>query len=425
MLGLTLAYRLAEAGDEVTVIEARPSLGGLADAWSLGDVRWDRHYHVILLSDTRLRKLLRDLELEDSIRWVETKTGFYCGGKFYSLSNTTEFLKFPPLNLLQKLRLGGTIFYASKVRNWRRMEQISVESWLRRWSGDSTFEAIWLPLLRAKLGNAYRRTAASFIWAYISRMYKARRTGHKKEMFGYVPGGYGRIIDRLSAVLAEKHVRIDLNQSIRRITTGTKGNPTIEFDHGGSETFDRVLLTVPAPVVPQLCPDLAPAESEKFRRIEYLGIVCASLLLTRPLGGYYVTNITDDVPFTAVIEMSTIVDPQEFGGQTLVYLPKYATLDDPVMQLSDDEIRRQFFSTLQEMYPDLDDSQISAFRVSRARYVMAIPTIDYSQHLPPLETSLPGVFAINSAHIVKGNLNVNETITVAEEALASVFGISN
>ena len=219
MLGLTLAYRLAEAGDDVTVVEARPSLGGLADAWSLGKVRWDRHYHVILLSDTRLRNLLRELGLEESIRWVETKTGFYCGGKFYSLSNTMEFLKFPPLNLLQKLRLGGTIFYASKVRNWRRMERISVESWLRRWSGDSTFEAIWLPLLRAKLGNAYRRTAASFIWAYISRMYKARRTGHKKEMFGYVPGGYGRIIDQLSTALAEKQVRIDLNQSIRHITS--------------------------------------------------------------------------------------------------------------------------------------------------------------------------------------------------------------
>ncbi len=44
--------------------------------------------------------------------------------------------------------------------------------WLRRWSGNSTYEKIWLPLLKAKLGDAYQRASASFIWAYIDRMYK-------------------------------------------------------------------------------------------------------------------------------------------------------------------------------------------------------------------------------------------------------------
>jgi hypothetical protein len=48
---------------------------------------------------------------------------------------------------------------------------------------------------------------------------------------------------------------------------------------------------------------------------------------------------------------------------------------------------------------------------------MALPTLNYSENLPPMKTSIPGVFAVNSAHIVKGNLNVNETIEIAEDAL--------
>ena len=55
-LGLTLALRLARQGPRVTVYEAGDVLGGLAAPWQVGDVTWDGHYHVTLLSDTALRK---------------------------------------------------------------------------------------------------------------------------------------------------------------------------------------------------------------------------------------------------------------------------------------------------------------------------------------------------------------------------------
>ena len=64
ILGMTLALRLAQQGKQVTLFESSDRLGGLADAWELGDITWDRHYHVILLSDTHLRSLLRELGLE-------------------------------------------------------------------------------------------------------------------------------------------------------------------------------------------------------------------------------------------------------------------------------------------------------------------------------------------------------------------------
>ena len=53
--------------------------------------------------------------------------------------------------------------------------------------------------------------------------------------------------------------------------------------------------------------------------------------------------------------------------------------------------------------------------------VFPIPRLNYSEHLPPIVTSLPGVTAISSAHIVNGTLNVNDTLAVAERASVSLL----
>jgi protoporphyrinogen oxidase len=179
IMGMTLAHRLSQQGHRVTIFEAAPELGGLVSPWKMNDVEWDKFYHVILLSDERTRSILKEIGLDDKIEWVETKTGFYMDGKLYSMSDTIEFLKFPTLNLFDKFRLGLTIIVASKIKDWKKLEKIPVTKWLRRWSGKRTFNKIWLPLLRAKLGESYERTSAVFIWATIQRLYGARRSGLK------------------------------------------------------------------------------------------------------------------------------------------------------------------------------------------------------------------------------------------------------
>jgi protoporphyrinogen oxidase len=420
LLGLTLAHRLRQQGQEVTLLEAANSLGGLAGAWQLGAVVWDRHYHVTLLSDTHLRGLLAELGLEQDLTWRETRTGFYTDGQLYSLSNTLEFLRFPPLRLWDKLRLGFTIWYASRLKDWRRLENIPVTDWLQKLSGKRTFEKIWLPLLRAKLGENYRKASAAFIWAIIARMYAARRTGLKKEMFGYVRGGYARVLERFGQVLSDEGVTVRTGCPVRRVSAGA-GAVTVELENGAAESYDRVVLTSPAPVTVRLCPDLTADERQRLQDIQYQGIVCASLLLKKPLADYYVTNITESwVPFTAVIEMTALVDPAQLGGNHLVYLPRYVPPDDPTFALSDDELKDRFLDALARMYPHFDRGDLLAFRVSRVRYVLPISTLGYSERLPALVTSLPGVYLVNSTHIVNGTLNVNETIQLAERALPTL-----
>src|ERR1051326_7806745 len=133
IMGMTLAHRLSQQGQEVTIFEASSELGGLVSPWKMNDVEWDKFYHVILLSDLRTRNILKEIGLEDKIQWVETKTGFYINGQLYFIPDTIEFLKFPTLNLIDKFRLGLTIIVASRIKNWKRLEKKPVTAWLRRW----------------------------------------------------------------------------------------------------------------------------------------------------------------------------------------------------------------------------------------------------------------------------------------------------
>ena len=411
---MTLALRLQGNGCAITIIEGGSAPGGLTQSQTIGGYTWDRFYHVILQSDQHLRALLDELDLTAALRWGTTRTGFYTDGQLHSLSNSLEFFRFPALSLLEKVRLAVTVLYASRVQDWRRLERIRVEEWLRRLSGDRTFERIWLPLLKSKLGQNYELASASFIWATIARMYAARRSGLKREMFGYVDGGYERVLRQFRARLEARNVEMLCGRPAISIHDEGDG-VRVRLAGGEVRTFDRVVLTVPCPRVHGLCPQLSTEERARLGKVVYQGIICASVLLRKPLARFYITNITDSwVPFTAVIEMTSLVDRRQFGGNALVYLPRYLVQDDPVWNESDDSIRERFLSALDRMYPGFQREDVLAFQVARAKEMLALTTLNYSaEALPPARTSLPNVFIVNSAQIVNGTLNVNETIGLA------------
>ena len=415
MLGMTLALRLRQQGREVVLFESRKHLGGLADSWEVGGVRWDRHYHVTLLSDSHLRGLLKELDLDDRMRWVKTKTGFFTDGRLYSMSNSIEFLKFPPLGLIDKFRLAATITLTSRNKNWKKLESELVFDYLTRLSGKRTANKIWLPLLKAKLGDNYRETSAAFIWATIGRLYAARRSGLKEEMFGYMDGGYATTLRALGENLEVQGVELRMGQRVEQVEPQNTGGVDVTAN-GETAHFDDCVLTIPSAVIPQVCSALPDQEKKLHHGIKYQGIICASVLLSRKLSDFYVTNITDEVPFTGVIEMSALVSPDELGGKHLIYLPKYVLADSEELGQSDEQIEQKFMAGLRKLYPNLRDDEVLAFKVSRAKYVMPIPTILYSESLPPRKSSIPGVYVVNGAQLVNATLNVNEIVKLAESA---------
>jgi protoporphyrinogen oxidase len=97
--------------------------------------------------------------------------------------------------------------------------------------------------------------------------------------------------------------------------------------------------------------------------------------------------------------------------------------DDPAFALTDEEIKEKFLEAIARMYPAFEKSDVVAFRVSRVRYVFPIPTLNYSEKLPATSTSIEGLHVINSAHIVNGTLNVNETVQLAEKSAARLLSL--
>jgi hypothetical protein len=51
--------------------------------------------------------------------------------------------------------------------------------------------------------------------------------------------------------------------------------------------------------------------------------------------------------------------------------------------------------------------------------------LNYSDRLPPMITSVPGLSIINSAHIVNASLAVNETVSLAEAALPRLMAATD
>ena len=73
------------------------------------------------------------------------------------------------------------------------------------------------------------------------------------------------------------------------------------------------------------------------------------------------------------------------------------------------------------MYPWITDDNIRFAGVARAGHVITVAKLGYSDSLPDVKTSIPGVYIINTSHIKDGTLNVNETVRVAETKLEEIL----
>lgn len=417
-LGMTLALLLAERGWSPVIFEKDENLGGLAGSCKIGPYRWDKFYHVILKSDKNVLGLLDEMGLADHVHWEKARSCFWAEGNFFSLSNISEFIRFPLLGFADKVRLGWNVFYASRIKSGKNLEGLSVKEWLMRHSGPRTFNKIWSPLLKSKLGEGCERVNASFIWATIARMYAARGNGSKTETFGYIKGGYGTVIDRFGQFLGEKGVKVISPAEVREVSNQS-GGVEVKTAGGRIFRFNRVILTIPSTMVPRICPGLSEEEKKRLGAVNYQGVISLVVMLRKPLGGFYITNITEEgFPFTTVIEMTALVDPGTFGGNSLVYLPKYIPQDDPMWEKSDEDIQAEFMEALQKMYPHISIEDVSASMVIRVREVFPVPTINYPQELlPAVRTSIPNVFVVNSSQIPNGITNINEIVGLANQKM--------
>lgn len=401
MMGISLGYFLSQLGAKVEIFEACSTLGGLANTVTLEDgVSVDRFYHTILSSDSHLRRVCDELNIADQLRFRETKTGFYHQGRIHSMNNVVEFLRFPPLGWIDRFRLGLTVLYAQCVRDWQRLEGISVEKWLLRLSGRRTFENLWRPMLKAKFDGTLEEVPATWMWARLVRMKSARSGASQKEKAGHLIGGYVTLIEAMAKRIKAAGGEIHLGSPVQEIMIENgraRGVRLGQYAHPCSV----IVATQPTPMLSQLIPSAPQDYRDSLDATGYLGVVCPLLVLDRPLSGFWTLNIADDdsVPFTGIIETTTYIAPQYVGGHHLAYLPKYTAPGSPWQRASDEEIREIWLQGLEAMFPQFDRQWIRHFRVYRESFVEPLHRLNSTQLVPPVTTPIKNLYLATTAQI--------------------------
>ena len=204
-----------------------------------------------------------------------------------------------------------------------------------------------------------------------------------------------------------------LGTRVEAIEAGTEGGATIRTSCD-VEPFDRVISTVPNPLFRRLAAAIPDMVGGTNGEPTFLGVICLTLVLRKPLSPYYVTNLIQrDLPFTGIIEYTALADPaMETAGHHLVYLPRYETPDSPWFERSNEEITEEGLRALAKVWPDIRERVCRSF-VNRERRVQALWLPGTRQRTEPLRSRTVPVESITAELVGLDTLNNNAIIQLA------------
>jgi protoporphyrinogen oxidase len=408
--GLSAAWELVQRGVRVTLCEADEEVGGLAGSFEVGGTRLEKFYHHWFTSDTHVVELVRELGKQGEVLHRPTRTGMYFAHQFFRLSTPLDVLRFTPLTMLSRLRLGLLALRARRVRDWRELENLTAEEWLVRLGGREVYDAVWKPLLQGKFGEYAQEISAVWFWNKLKLRGGSRgRSG--EEVLAYYRGGFAALAEQMATAICSSGGSIRLESPVTglRVRDGrVVGVQTAQ----GQVRGDAVLATPALPIVADLVEPHASAEyTESLRRIEYLANICIVLELDRSLSETYWLNVNDPgFPFVGVIEHTNFEPAETYGGRRLVYLSKYLPESDELYRMPDDEVVRFCLQHLQRMFPALSREWVLDAHVWRARYAQPIVVRHYGSLIPPVETPLPGLYISSMAQVYPEDRGTNYAI---------------
>lgn len=410
IMGVTLAYFLSRHGFACDIYEASPVLGGLAGPLVLPDgTVVDRFYHTILSSDAHLRRLCVELGIDDRLEFKETRTAFYVDGGLYSMNSLVEFLRFRPLSLAQRLRLGLTVARAQFYRDWQPLEQITVRDWLVKLGGHSVFDRLWAPLLVSKFDGEPDGIPATWMWSRLVRVKSTREGANQRERAGHLVGGYATLLTAMTKWIEEAGGRIHLRCPVEEVVI-QQGRAVGLRVAGEVRPFSRVVMTMQGPISARLLPQAPAAYREALTQIPYLGVVCALLVLDRPVTGTWTINIADPrLPITGIIETTSYIDPRHVGGHHLVYVPKYTAPGSRFMQASDEDVKQACLEAVRTIVPSFSPAWVRYVLVHRERYVEPLHRIG-SPEMPGVRGPVAGLYLVTTAQIYPALTN-GESVT--------------
>lgn len=419
--GLAAAYELALNGIEVVVYEKASFVGGQASTFNVGSTPLERGYHHLFTSDTDILGLMSEIDIAHQMEWHESKVGIFYGGQIYNLVTPMDLLKFKPLNIIDRIRLGVVTMILRWKKDWRSLENITTDAWIKRWAGKRVYEVVWGPLLRGKFGDRhYNEIGMPWFWGKIHTRFASRGKNMSKELLGYPKGSFGEIFETLQSKIENMGGKVILSTGVDRIIVenGRAVGLKLESLSGGKliEKFDAVLSTTPSFIFPKLLPKMPDEYEKRLTDVQYMSAVLIILILDRPFTNVYWLNVADrSIPFVGVIEHTNMIDSSLYGGKHIVYLSNYLTADHPLYQLDHDQLLSEYLPHLKKINHDFDKSWIEKSYHHKVGAAQPIIGINYSQRIPSHVTPFDRLYLANTTQIYPEDRGTNYSVRMGRK----------
>ena len=418
--GMTTAYRLMQQGHEVELYEASPYLGGLVRTFEVGGNRLEAYYHHIFSTDTTIIRLIKELGLGENLNWIESKVGWFDNGKIYPFVTAIDLLRFAPLPLIDRVKLGLMAVRLRGREEWAEFEHITCKDWIEKNVSKKVFEKMWGPLLEGKYGDAYDQVAMAWLWSKIHLRFQSREGG--KEKLGYLAGSFAGYIDELERRLRTGGVKIATGVAVREITAENNRANGIVLADGTKIAGDAVVAAIPSLLFKNMAPPLTDDYVQRLDHVQWQGAVCMVLTMKHSLSSTYWMNIGDrTMPFLALVEHTNFIAPENYGGNHILYISNYLSQDHAYFSMSEDELWAIFEPALKRINPQFSSEWVTQRWLFKAPYAQPIVRLDYSAHKPDHRTPVDGLYLETMTQIYPEDRGQNYSIKMGEEVAQMVM----